>query len=63
MDLKSNGNDFLADINHHNNKPAHRVTYGDGFRFGIGLITAHLLIGLLVGGLAYALAVAFKIHF
>ncbi len=54
------GNDFLADINRR--KPAHHVTYGDGFRFGIGLFTAHLLLLLLVGGLAWALVIAFKLH-
>lgn len=54
------GNDFLADINRH--KTPHRVTYGDGFRFGIGILTAHLLIGLLVGGLAWALVAGFKLH-
>ncbi|HVQ44266.1 MAG TPA: hypothetical protein VMT30_04855 [Candidatus Saccharimonadia bacterium] len=39
-----------------------RLTYGDGFRLGIGIITAQLLIGLLVGGLTWALMVAFKLH-
>ncbi|GAC1370325.1 MAG: hypothetical protein NVSMB39_3100 [Candidatus Saccharimonadales bacterium] len=57
---RSNGSDFLADINR--SKSAHRMTYGDGFRLGIGIITAQLLIMLLVGGLAWALVVAFKLH-
>ena len=39
-----------------------RLTYGDGFRLGIGIITAQLLVSLLVGGLAWALIVAFKPH-
>lgn len=54
------GNNFLADINHR--KPVHHVTYGDGFRFGIGILTAHLLIALILGGLAWALVIAFKLH-
>jgi hypothetical protein len=57
---RSSGNDFLADINR--SKPTHRMTYGDGFRLGIGIITAQLLIGLIVGGVAWALVVAFKLH-
>ncbi len=39
-----------------------RLTYGDGFRLGIGIITAQLLVALIVGGLAWALVVAFKLH-
>ncbi len=58
---RSGGNDFLADINRH--KPGHRMTYGDGFRLGIGIITAQLLIALLVGAVAWALVVVFKLQF
>jgi hypothetical protein len=50
---------FLADAV----RPQHRrVSYGDGFRFGIGLITAQLLVALIVGGLAWGLALLLKLH-
>lgn len=50
---------FLADVV----RPrVRRVSYSDGFRFGIGLITAQLLVGIIVGGIAWALVVAFKLH-
>ena len=39
-----------------------RLSYGDGFRFGIGFITAQLFAALIVGGLTWALIVAFKLH-
>jgi len=50
---------FLSDVVRPRTK---HVSYGDGFRFGIGLITAQLLVGLIVGGLAWALVVAFRLH-
>ena len=55
----SSSDNFLADIAR---PQKHRLSYGDGFRLGIGIITAHLLIGVIVGGLAWALIVAFKLH-
>lgn len=57
---RSGGSDFLADISRP--KTMHRMTFGDGFRLGIGLMTAQLLLALIVGGLAWALVVAFKLH-
>ncbi len=32
-----------------------RVTYGDGFRFGMGILVAFLLVTLLLGGLTWAI--------
>ncbi|GEM_PF-1156366 len=50
---------FLSDIVRPRTK---HVSYGDGFRFGIGLITAQLLVVLIVGGLAWGIVAAFKLH-
>jgi hypothetical protein len=50
---------FLSDVVRPRTK---HISYSDGFRFGVGLITAQLLIGLIVGGLAWALVAAFKLH-
>ena len=50
---------FLADVVRPRTK---HVSYGDGFRFGIGLMIAQLFIGLIVGGIAWALVAAFKLH-
>jgi hypothetical protein len=59
LNSRRTSDNFLADIAH---PQKHRLSYGDGFRLGIGIITAQLLIGLIVGGLAWALVVAFKLH-
>jgi hypothetical protein len=37
------------------------IGYRDGFRFGVGFMLAHLTLGLLVGGLAWAIVTAFNI--
>lgn len=50
---------FLADVVRPRTK---HVSYGDGFRFGVGLIIAQLLVGLIVAGLAWAIVVAFKLN-
>jgi hypothetical protein len=50
---------FLADIA----RPvSRRMTYGDGFRLGVGIITAQLLVAVLIGGVAWGLVVALKLH-
>jgi hypothetical protein len=45
---------FLADVarNNHNR----RVSYWDGFRFGLGFITANLLVLVVLSGLTWLLA-------
>lgn len=46
---------FLADvINPRGHKNS--IDYWDGFRFGLGLITAHLLVFVVVGALGWAIA-------
>lgn len=51
---------FLADAV----KPKVRhITYSDGFRFGIGLICAQLLVALLFGGIAWLLTATLHLHF
>jgi hypothetical protein len=37
------------------------ITYGDGFRFGMGMMIAGLFVSVVVGGLAWALIAAFKL--
>ena len=46
------------------NRPSavRRLSYGDGFRFGVGFLLAHLALGLMVGGLAWGLVVALHLH-
>ena len=39
-----------------------KLTYLDGFRFGLGLVVAHLLILCLVAGLAWGLIMALHLH-
>lgn len=48
---------FLADVI---NPPGRgqRLTYWDGFRLGLGLITAHLLVCVVLGGLAWGVVLA-----
>ena len=50
---------FLADAIHPQSRG---LTVADGFKLGIGFITAQLIVALIVGGLAWALVVAFKLH-
>lgn len=50
---------FLADAVHPRTK---RLSFGDGFRFGIGLITAQLLVALIVAGITWAMIVAFHLQ-
>ena len=50
---------FLVDAIHPQSKG---LTFGDGFRLGIGFITAQLLVLLIIGGIAWALVIAFKLH-
>ncbi len=50
---------FLSDVVRPRSK---HISYSDGFRFGVGLMVAQLFIGLIVGGLAWAIVAAFKLH-
>ena len=38
------------------------LSIGDGFKFGLGFITAGLLMGLIIAGLTWAIVLAFKLH-
>lgn len=42
-------------------KPKH-LSVGDGFRFGVGFVLGQLLVALVVGGLAWAIVVGFKLQ-
>ena len=53
---------FLADALRPGGGNHRRLTYGDGFRLGIGIITAQLLVLLLVGLLSWAFIAVFKLH-
>lgn len=49
---------FLADII---NPPGRgqRLSYWDGFRLGLGIVTAHLLAFVILGSLAWGIVLAF----
>lgn len=49
---------FLADAVH--GKPK-RISYQDGFRFGVGFFIGNLLLLVVLGGLGYGLAMAFHL--
>lgn len=39
-----------------------KITYMDGFRFGLGFIVANLLILLILGGLTWGLILGLHLH-
>lgn len=38
------------------------IDYWDGFRFGLGFITAHTLVLVVIGGLAWLIALALGLN-
>jgi hypothetical protein len=51
---------FLADAIHP--RSSARITYMDGFRFGLGFFAAGLLVFIVLGGLTWGLIAGLNLH-